>query len=111
MRTFDEKTMIGIKDLRAGLRKKFCDQERFFLRDTSGPNSFGDSFELVLQEKKVEDYHDENGIFVVSDWVWNDIRVIAKSTATAFPNARNKMGDLGAYGTTFDIGEIEEAHP
>lgn len=108
MRTFDESTMIRINDVKSIAKNLNLGNRRFFLRDTSGGSSSGYAYDLVEQVKVLEDYCDENGNIVVSDWVWQDVRKIASSHDTHLPQVRNKIGGIGAYGPTFDRAEIAE---
>ena len=99
MRIYDENTMIGIKDIRDSIKNKgFIEGFRYHIRDTSGPNAYGYEFEIVYQK------HEYNSDF--DYWFWLDIKTIAKSKTTYFPNSKNKIGNLGAYGETFDIDEL-----
>ncbi len=107
MRTLDG-SMITATDVRRNHLKHNRTNHRYFLRDTSTGNCQGDSFDLVEQVKQLVDYHDENGKFVISDWVWNDVKIIASSKLTSMPNSKNKIGGIGAYGQTFDRMAIVE---
>lgn len=110
MRTLDNNTMVRFHAVKHLISLERAARERFFLRDTSGPNAQGYSYDLVRQKKTLINYHDEQGHHVLSDWEWVDEKTIASSHDTFMPEVRNKIGSLGAYGPTFDRADIEQIH-
>lgn len=108
MRELNENTMVRINDVQEILRKRTYTSRRYRLIDTSGGSSSGYSYDLVEQEKVWKDFLNEDGEIAISDWVWETIRKIASTRDTSMPNARNKIGSLGAYGPTFDRIDISE---
>lgn len=104
MRTFDAKTMIRVNDVRELAKhvpyqnKPGC--RRYWVEDVSGGTA--DKFELVVQE--YQPCKLDNG--EVIDWFWKNIKTIAITHDTSIPDVKNKIGDMGAYGPTFDRADI-----
>jgi hypothetical protein len=108
MRNFVSEKMIGIKDAREILKKKFMSDFRYWMRDISGGNAYGYDYEIVFQQRIEKNFCDENENVVVSYLVWDDIRTVARSKDTYFPNCKNKIGGIGAYGPSFDLADMTE---
>ena len=107
MRTLNG-TMVRINDVKKMLGSLTYTDRRIRLIDTSHGTASGDSYELVEQEKHLEDFHNEDGEVVLSQWCWNTVREIARSHDTSMPTVRNKIGGIGAYGPTFNRADLDE---
>jgi hypothetical protein len=98
-----------ISEVRSILRSLRYGKTRLRLIDVTPGSGFGYAYEIRLQEKSYETFRDENGEPFISDWVWNDIEIIAHSVDTDMPDERNMMGGLGACGPTFDRSIVTAA--
>ena len=107
MRTLDG-TMTRINDVKKIISSIAYTDRRFRLIDTSGGSASGYSYDLVEQEKRMEDFHNDAGEVVVSEWCWNPVRKIASTLDTSMPAICNKIGGIGAYGPTFNRTELDE---
>lgn len=109
-RVYDSMAMFTVPQVREIVKNMWLDNgtQRYWLRDVSGGNSFGYTFDLVEQVKTLDDVTDENGNLLFREWTWNDVRTIATSVDTHCPHARNVIGGIGAYGPTFDRAAIAE---
>jgi hypothetical protein len=110
MRTLDN-TMVRINDVKLILRHRTYTTNRFRLIDTTPGRASGQKFDLVEQEKRRAEYRNDRGEIVVNEWEWQNVRKIASTHDTSIPTVKNKGGNIGAYGPTFnrrDIGDIYE---
>lgn len=110
MKNFDPKTMIKISAAREMIKSmpNIIDN-RYVVRDTSGPNAFGYSFDIALQEHKKYICMNDDGT-ETPDKIWETISVIAESVDVYYPNATNNIGKKGAYGSAFLKSDIESIH-
>src|SRR5271157_2458568 len=97
---------LRIAELRKTLRDIRYDTARLQLVDTSSGTASGDSFDLALQIKRLEDYKaDEDGP-IVRDYIWSTVKILASTADTSMPSVCNKIGRQGAFGPTFDRTEV-----
>jgi len=81
MKTFNEQTMIPSWKMRRNLKTWFDGngiKHRYWMRDTSGGSAQGYSYDLVEQKYIQRDYYDENGLYICTDWFWEDVRKIGE---------------------------------
>ena len=109
MRTLDG-TMVSINDVKNILRSLTYTDRKFSLVDTSGPHSFGYRFELVEKRKRLADFTDDNGNVLFSEHIWEPVRIVARTHDTSMPAVRNKGGNIGAYGPTFDRSDLDDLY-
>jgi hypothetical protein len=79
------------------------------LMDVTPGSAYGYSWEVRLQQKRLEPFTDDTGRVCATDWIWEDVATVAASHDTSMPDARNSIGGIGAYGPTFDRADIEAA--
>lgn len=108
MKTFNSSEMIEVCEIKKALRNRVYTNRRFRLVDVSGANFFGYKFDLVEQVKTLHEFHDENGNLMVREYFFDDVRKIASSIDTSFPNHKNMIGGIGAYGPAFNRADIAE---
>jgi len=99
MANYDSETMATASFVKNNWRKNIAGQ-RYFLRDTSGGNSFGYSFDLVKQE------HAYEGDDVDGFWYWRDVKKVASSFTAWMPEAKNRIGGMGAFCSAFRRDEL-----
>jgi len=111
MRTYDTDRMVTVAEMKKILRARKYTNRRFRLVDTSGHNSYGYSFNLVEQEKTLHKFQAFEDGSILTDYLWDTIRIIASTVDTSYPNARNMIGGIGAYGPSFDRADVADCLP
>lgn len=109
MKTYDG-TMFTVPQVKMIIANTMLDNgnRRYRLIDVSGGNSYGYTFNLIEQVKKLDSFQIDESEPVIREWVWKNFRLIATSNDTYRPHARNVIGGIGAYGPTFDRTAISE---
>lgn len=92
MKTYNPETMIEIKEVRARLSRRPQSGRVFSLRDMSGDNWHGYDYAITC------DQIDQDGHMVGP--------IVAESHTVFFPNAKNQMGNAGAFAAVFYRADI-----
>ena len=97
MKEYDKTKMIGITEAKKILKSIPYTKTRIIISDTSGPNWFGYSFALIRQN-----YNEIIEPYGASDYRWKTVETIMESETVFNPNAKNNIGDMGAYQSVFN---------
>lgn len=80
--------------------------QRYTVVDVTRGSASGCDYEVQVIEHTSEMEYCEDGTEMGIRDYWKYIRTVAKSADLSFPNARNKIGGIGAYGPAFMIDSL-----